>query len=150
MYHFAAQTCIISLTERTAESSNWEERFHLNITWIPSVKLRALPYCTTCVYTYGPAHACVRVWVYVCTQAWTHMYICAHTYRYAHTHKHPYLDGEFSIGFQGIRSHNPIELQWDLSGKLPYEYFICNSLFKFIVAWWVASRSSWPKQRPEE
>jgi len=68
LYHFAAQTCIISLTELTAESSNWEKRFHFNITWMPSVKLKTLQYCITRMYVYRPTHHCVCVWVYTCTE----------------------------------------------------------------------------------
>lgn len=132
LYHFTAQTCIISLTELTAESSNWEKRFHLNIMWIPSVKLKALQYRVTCVYVYGTAHQCTWVWVCICTDI--NMYMCAHTYMYANTYKHPYLDDEFLIGFWGISPHNPTELQWDFSGKLSWDYLAVNSLCKFIVA----------------
>ena len=48
--------------------------------------------------------------------------MCA--YIYVHTHRHPYLHGDFSTGFQGISLHNPIEFQWDLSGKLPEDCFV--------------------------
>lgn len=129
LYHFAAQTCIISLTELTAESSNWEKRFHLNIMWMPSVKLKALQCCITCAYVYGPTHRCVCVRVHICAESHKHIRIYVHIRIWMHTRKHPFLDGEFWIGFPGVSPHNPIEFQWGLSGKLPEE---CFALITFL------------------
>lgn len=90
---------------------------------MPSVKLKALQCCITCVYVYEPTHHCVCVWVYICTKRHKHVCIYVHIHICMHTHKHPYLDGESLIGFQGISPHNPMEFQRDLSGKLPEDCF---------------------------
>lgn len=119
LYHFAVQTCIISLTELTAESSNWEVSLKHNVNAFCQAQSTAVLY-----------HLCVRVWayislcrwVYICTKRHQHICIYARIHIYLCTHTNS-LNGEFLIGFQGISPHNPIEFQWDLSGKLPEDYF---------------------------
>lgn len=74
--------------------------------------VKALWHCITGVYVWG-----------VCAQGdrstdgfrCTCICVC--------THRHPYFDGEFLSGFQGVSPQNTIECHWGLSGNLPEDCF---------------------------
>lgn len=75
---------------------------------MPSVKLKALQSCITCVYVYEPTYHCVGEYIYAQRHQHICIYACIHIYLCTHTNS---LDGEFLIGFEGISPHNPIEFQ---------------------------------------
>lgn len=76
-------------------------------------------FCQTQSVPELPCCVCVQVCpllsggvaVYRCTEGHKHICIYVHIHVCAHTCNHPCLDAVFSIGFQGISPHNPVEFE---------------------------------------